>query len=802
MKILIVDDRQENRYMLETLLASKGYETVTASNGKEALEKLQSGSFDLIISDILMPVMDGFQLCCRCKEDDALKQIPFVFYTATYVDEKDEAFAYEIGADNFLRKPMEPDAFLEAIRDIVKNTSRGKIAPRGPAKKEAEETFKLYSERLVNKLEKKMQDLERELSERKKAEKKIRKLSVAVEQSPSIVMITDIEGNIEYVNPKFEEITGYTAREALGMNAMDLGAQSKEETEKMYSELNSGQEWRGEFQNRKKNGERYWEAASISPILDEENRITQFVKIAEDITDRKRMERELRESENKIRLLLDSTAEGIYGLDMNGNCTFANNACLTLLGYNSIDDLLGKNMHKLIHHTRPDGSPYPIEQCPIYMAFTSGEKMYVEDDILWRSDGTSFPAEYWSYPILQDDQVIGAVVTFMNISERKRVERALQQAQKMEAIGTLAGGIAHDFNNILSAIIGFTQLAMDQVPKESPIHADLKEVYKGGERARDLVKQILTFSRQIEEEVSPIQIAPIIKEALKLLRASLPATVEIRQEIEPKVGNVMADPTRIHQIIMNLCTNAGHAMKEKGGIMEVSLTRLSVDQYFAGCHPDLKPGEFVRLAVGDTGYGIAPEILPKIFEPYFTTKRRGEGTGLGLAVAQGILQAYGGTMTVYSEPGQGAIFHVYLPIIQEEAKPKVDKPESVTGEDERILLVDDETSIAKMGKRILEQLGYRVETRTSPLDALDLFKTDPDQFDLIITDMTMPHMTGDSLAQELMKIRPDIPVILCTGFSEKMTGEKTKELGIKALIMKPIIRDELAFAIRKAIEGD
>ena len=319
-------------------------------------------------------------------------------------------------------------------------------------------------------------------------------------------------------------------------------------------------------------------------------------------------------------------------------------------------------------------------------------------------------------------------------------------------------------------------------------------------RAQNLVKQILAFNRQQEEIVTPMQIAPVIKEVLTLLRSTLPATIEIRKKIEPEIGNIMADPTRIHQIIMILCTNAGHAMQEKGGILEVNLAKIRLDKEFVREHPGLRPGEFLRLSVSDTGHGIAPEILNKIFDPCFTTKKRGEETGPGLAGAHGIVQTYGGAMTVYSEPGQGAVFHVYLPIIQEAVEPKPDKPRPVPGENERILFVDDEISISKIAKRVLEQLGYRVETRTDPVEVLELFRTDPNRFDLIITDMTMPKMKGDRLAQEIMKIRADIPVILCTGFGTQMEREKAMDMGIRAFVLKPIIMRDLAKIIRDVLD--
>jgi signal transduction histidine kinase/CheY-like chemotaxis protein len=384
--------------------------------------------------------------------------------------------------------------------------------------------------------------------------------------------------------------------------------------------------------------------------------------------------------------------------------------------------------------------------------------------------------------------------------QEKKLETQLRQAQKMEAIGTLAGGIAHDFNNILSAVIGYTELALINIPKESSLQNHLQQVLKAGSRAKDLVKQILTFSRQAEQEVGPFQIKLIAKEALKLLRASLPTTIEIRQDIQSD-STVLADPTQIHQVLMNLCTNAGYAMQETGGTLEVSLTNVELDSHFTGRHSDMAPGPHLRLTVSDTGHGMTPDVLERIFDPFFTTKGPGEGTGMGLSVVHGIVKSFGGTITVYSEPGKGSTFHVYLPIaedLKDEGETEVIEP-LPTG-NERILLIDDEQPLVDIGKQMLERLGYEVITRTSSIEALELFRAQPDRFDLVITDMTMPNMTGDKLAMEIMKIRPDVPVILCTGFSPAITEEEANAWGIQALLEKPLLRHDLAKTIRQVLD--
>jgi len=342
---------------------------------------------------------------------------------------------------------------------------------------------------------------------------------------------------------------------------------------------------------------------------------------------------------------------------------------------------------------------------------------------------------------------------------------------------------------------------MDQVTKNSQLHSDLEKIYNAGVRARELVSQILTFSRQKEQEKRPIRIEPIIKESLKLLRASLPSTIEIRQNIAPDLGTILADPTQIHQVFMNLCTNAAQAMEEKGGVLEVSLSNVELDSDFAYNHPGVTPGPHVKLTVRDTGKGMEPEVLEHIFEPYFTTKEQTGGTGLGLALVHGIVTSHNGTMTVQSEPGKGSTFEVYFPVTEEKPAEEVPKSDDSSRGVENILFVDDEHDLIEVGRRILEGMGYKVVTKTSSLEALDLFREDPDKFDIVITDLTMPFMPGDELAEELVRIRHDIPVILYTGYGDKISDEKLKKKCIQAYLKKPLLKSELAETIRRVLNG-
>ncbi|MEN6474023.1 MAG: response regulator [Syntrophaceae bacterium] len=385
--------------------------------------------------------------------------------------------------------------------------------------------------------------------------------------------------------------------------------------------------------------------------------------------------------------------------------------------------------------------------------------------------------------------------------ESKRLQTRLMQVQKLEAIGTLAGGIAHDFNNILSTVLGYTELAKLKLEQGQAIAGELDEVLKAGIRARDLIRQILTFSRQADIQRTPLEIVPLIKETVKFLRASLPATIEIRQDLKASHGLILADPTQIHQVLMNLCTNATHAMQGEGRL-EIRLSELNLDQEASLTYKGLLPGRYLRLSISDNGRGIPREIIDKIFDPFFTTKERGEGSGMGLAVVHGIIADMHGAITVASQPGLGTTFHVLFPALEGKADTHAYKPATLRKGHGRILFVDDEEGVLASGQGILEHLGYEVEAFDSAPAALEIFARDPKAFDLVLTDMTMPKMTGLEFAAQLRKIRPRVPIMLSTGFSVVLSEEMIARLGIQALIMKPLVAGELAEAVYHALHTE
>ncbi len=401
-----------------------------------------------------------------------------------------------------------------------------------------------------------------------------------------------------------------------------------------------------------------------------------------------------------------------------------------------------------------------------------------------------------------DDAAVGSIVVLSDVSHEREVELRLRRSQKLEAIGTLAGGIAHDFNNILVAILGFTEISLDSLPSESPIRGDLTSVLQAAQRARDLVRQILTFSRQVEDVRRPIEIRPVVNEALNLLRASLPSTIEIARTFDRDVGRVVADPTQLHQVVMNLCTNAFHAMDPQGGTLSVSLDRVKTDVDGAHEGTRLMPGtEYVRLTVADTGCGMDRATLERIFDPFFTTKERGRGTGLGLPTVLGIVTGCGGDVTVYSEPGKGTTFRVYLPRVSTQAEHAAEtRPAAPRGRGERILFVDDEPSIRLFGERILTKLGYHVESAANGRKALERLSDGGAPIVLVVTDQTMPEMTGLELAEAMRRGHLSQPVILTSGLGEMMSADVVATAGVRAFLQKPFVIADLALSVRQALD--
>lgn len=516
----------------------------------------------------------------------------------------------------------------------------------------------------------------------------------------------------------------------------------------------------------------------------------------------------IRESEMRYRLLSDNISDIIWVLDLQtSRFTYVSPSVENILGYTP-DEFIGQKPYRLF-------PPRSLKQASAMLK----EELEKEASGRWgphharnielkkyRRDGSEIWIEITAkFMRDEDNRPVSILGVSRDITERKeaeaekkQMEAKFLQAQKMEAVGTLAGGIAHDFNNILSGVIGYAELGLNDAQDHPGIQKKLNEILKAGYRARDLVRQILAFSRQQEHEKKGVIVRPIVSEAVRLLRASIPATIEIRQELK-SVSMVLADPTQIHQVLMNLCTNAVHSMGEAGGVLGIRLDDVFLNEDFARQNPAIKPGRFLCLEISDTGQGIPEDVLPRLYDPFFTTKGPDVGTGLGLSVVHGIVTSHQGAIAVKTRPGKGTTFSVFLPIAEEESPEEEDAdPGQLTGK-ARILFVDDEKTIAELGGQILEQLGYHATVHTSSVEALAAFRADPDGFDLVITDMTMPKMTGAILARALLHIRSDVPIILCTGYSSLMNEDRALEAGFRDFIMKPISVKDIASAIHRVL---
>lgn len=529
---------------------------------------------------------------------------------------------------------------------------------------------------------------------------------------------------------------------------------------------------------------------------------------AHDITERQQIQLALQESEQRFYDFFAHSPIGVALYDGQRKLLNVNQACLKMFGIPDVREFAKFNVFdnpfipQVFRDKLNKGETVRYEatidfkDVLNFSMFISGRTGQANFDIMIQNLGVDSGYKPKGYLVQVQDNT-----QRMKAEEALRQsEKQLRQAEKMEAIGSLAGGIAHDFNNILTPILGYAEIIMRACPKTDPVYQYMQEIHRASNRAKELVNQILTFSRKTEKEGHPIHIIPIVKEVLVLIRAALPQNIEINRIIKTEEDVVLADPTQVHQILMNLCTNAGHAMKAKGGILEIRLTNFVISERSTE-FPNLHPGRYLRISVKDTGTGIDKSILGRIFEPFFTTKERGEGTGMGLAVVHGTVSSMKGTITVETEMEKGSTFHVILPTIEKEEEEEIEQEKPLPVGNECIMFVDDEPEITRMAGEMLGSLGYTPVIVNHGNDAVKLFESNAEYFDLIITDQVMPGMRGLELAQKLRTIRPDIPIILCTGFSETFAKQQAESLGVSGILMKPIIMRDLAELIRSALTG-
>ena len=650
-------------------------------------------------------------------------------------------------------------------------------------------------------LKERIVELEREAAKLTFGEKELRETKTLLEKTvasltDAVFVVNPNDRSIIACNPAAERIFGYSEKEIVGRNTEFLHV-NREMYEKFganqFSALDAHGLYQTEYQMRRRDGSVFFTDHTVTEIVDDSGRRTRLVNLMRDITERKQTEEETLRRVAAI----EQATDGIMMADTDGIVRYVNPAFELITGYasgaiigNKADPFWMGNqdggLHNSILDTIRSGKPW------------SGHL------IRKRKDGTPYEVEANISPVRnKSGTIINYVTVERDVTHEARMERELLKHQKMEALGTLAGGVAHDFNNILMPIVINTELALRNLAYGSTTAEYLGYVLEAARRGRGLVQQIIAFARQKERERQPVRIEPVVKEALKFLKSSLPATIEIRLDIKSDSSTVvLADPTQVHQVLMNLCTNAADAMRNSGGLLAVSLTDMEVDANTAALHQDLKPGPYLRLTVSDTGQGMDNAVTDRIFEPFFTTKERSEGSGMGmgLAVVHGIVKNHGGAISVYSEVGKGSTFNVFLPLVQSEPTAESPSLEPIPKGKEQILLVDDEIAVVRSAQNMLKSLGYQVTSKTNSTEALEAFRREPEGFDLVITDQTMPLMTGAELARELLHSRPDLPIILCTGFSEVVDEETAEACGIREFVLKPFTTQEMAQTIRRVLD--
>ena len=637
-----------------------------------------------------------------------------------------------------------------------------------------------------------------DISERKLAEDKLReseeKFRLTFDASPDSVNINRLQDGLYIdINQGFIELTGYTREDVIGRTSLEINIWDDINDRKKLVDvlISNGFCENLQAQFRRKNGSVTTALMSARTIqLQGEPHI---ISITRDISERIKAEIVVRENESKFRNLFDLSPQAVALTEVrSGRLVDVNDKLCELTKY-SRNEILGKTTTEIGFYSRKDRDRF-VQELSEY-----GQVNGLEMEFYSKNGVVLNALMFAKFITIQDTPLI--LTIFHDITEQKHLRESIAQAQKMESIGSLAGGIAHDFNNILFPVVGMAEMLVEDLPDGSSLQQNAKEIFKAGKRGSDLVKQILAFSRHSEQKLLPTRAQKVLGDVLRLCRRTIPTDIEIEQRIETDCSLVMADPTQLHQVGMNLITNAFHAVEESSGKISVVLEQVTIDGGETYATREILSGQYVKLTVSDNGVGIDPSIRDKIFDPYFTTKGQGKGTGLGLAVVYGIVKDWGGEIAVHTELGNGTTFELFIPVIQDIEETDVPDARSsyLTGT-ETILLVDDEEAVAGLEKRMLERLGYKVVMRTASLEAFEAFRSNPKSFELVISDMSMPNMTGDRLAKQILEMSPDIPIILCTGFSERINQNKADSIGVKALLMKPVAMSDLSQIVRNVLD--
>ncbi len=765
LRIVYLEDDLGAYELVRAMLADDGIEgdvehVDTAAAYRRALAPRPP---DLVLSDFSLPDIDGHAALALKKE--LCPAVPFIFVSGA-LGEETAVEALRNGATDFVLKGSLARLASSVRRALAESLEHRERLRAEQSLRASEERFRRLTANAPDAI-----------------------FRYRLEPSPSY----------EYISPAIETIVGYRPEEFYADPELAARLVPEGERDELRTIARSRIVPLGirEIRWVARTGRVVVTEQRFVPVRDELGQLIAVEGIARDITDRKH-------SEEQIHLLseaIEQSPVGVVITDAQNRALFANAHLLELCGY-ELAELLGRDPHLLFSPENSGEIRTEINQ-----TLRSGQT-WQGDFVCRRKDGQDYTVRASIAPIFNKD---GRVKNYLAIHEdvtaardeqarRRQLEAQLFQAQKLETIGTLAGGIAHDFNNILTGILGFTEIASLSLAEDHPAHNDLLEVRKAGNRAKDLVAQILTFARQKGSQQIPLELAGAVADALKLVRASTPATIEIERDLQP--GRVLADPTAIHQIVLNLCTNAVHAMLGHVGRLNVRVTPFAAAEPLNDTSPKLSPGHYLCLSVGDTGHGMDEATLKRLFEPFFTTKKPGEGTGLGLALVRGIVNTHNGSLRVASRPGVGTTFDIFLPICADSEQKEESAKTIVPGNGEMIAVVDDEKSVATFVGARLDQLKYRTMVFNDPREALTAIQTEPARFDLVVTDFTMPHLTGRDLVEALRAVGIPTPAVLMSGFCNNALGpEDLARLGRAVLLPKPFNGDDLARAVREALDS-
>jgi len=798
MNVLIAEDYEDTRMILSMALEASGYHVTCANNGREALILARAEIPDLIISDILMPEMDGFDLCRAVKTDATLCHIPFIFYTATYMDEADRELGMAAGASRFLLKPMDSQAFVANVREVLDACAKQSLNVPAMPQKQAEELELMHERAISRKLDEKVWELERERRALKQSEAKYRALFDA---SSDGIMLLDENGFID-CNRAALKMFGCAARDAfLGKHPAALspptqaGGRDSQQLadEHINTAFKQGSD-RFEWQHRRMDGSVF--PADIWLTAMELDGKPVLQAITRDISQQKQHEDELR----KLSCCVEQSGEAMLITDRQGNIEYVNPSFTRLTGYQPAE-VTGKNPN-ILNSGNQDADFYR-EMWQTILAGRPWQGKVIDR----RKDGSSYPAFLTISPIHDQSESSEAFTHFVGIqsdlTQIEEVEARFQQAQKMEAIGTLVGGIAHDFNNMLAGITGNIYLAKEKAHALPEAVHMLDDAETLAFRAAAMIGQLLAFSRKSAVDMQAMPLTSYLKESMKLLSVSVPENIRVELHICDDELNIYGDSTQLHQMLMNLINNGRDALEgiEKP-LISISLEPFTADEAFVRQRLwHINARRFAHIRVSDNGCGVPAEQIEHLFEPFFTTKEQGKGTGLGLAMVYGAVKSHHGFVEVDSEQGKGTSFHLYLPLLE---APVVAGPVQITqvfeGKGECILLVDDEMQVLAIGRDVLSSLGYKVLTANNGQEAVDLFKAAPDNIDLVILDVVMPVMGGVAARQRMRKIKTDVKVMFTTGYDKEQSLGKEPGITSADIISKPISIADMSHAIRTKLD--